>query len=363
VSPLTSRGSLAAIGENLTDTAIQRGRRPKTLPPVAITDRDLRVLGWLEHHRFASTQMLATLFWGRLGSAARDRLKLLHDAGFLDKLRPYGAGGGSSEWIYSLTPRGWQALSDRDQARATRLRFGEVNDLAYVSHDLQLDALLLELFVREHPGTGPLIERLRFQWHGPELGRVERDGGPMPRRPSPAALLPEGHGISRANSLPGILEPDATLLGASPKSGRPVTVMIEYDRTQRPSKQRDRWRRYDRFLTETWREGRFADHHAAPLVLYLLPRTKLLPAFLKEADKHLTAWTGPANGHPSLGRYPGRDHLLFTSRERLLAADWTMECVPAQPADVRGTQTVHPRVVNMPLPRVFASSLPVQAAA
>jgi hypothetical protein len=57
-----------------------------------------------------------------------------------------------------------------------------------------------------------------------------------------------------------------------------------------PSQKRDRWRRYDRFLTDTWRDSRFGDHHSTPLVIYVLAYTQLIPTFLNAADKHLTAW-------------------------------------------------------------------------
>jgi hypothetical protein len=354
---------ISQVGERLTDATIQRGRRPAIPPPYALTDRDLRIFAWLEHHRFASTSMLATLFWANRGSAAHERLKLLHDAGFLDKFRPRTVGGGSTEWIYRLTARGWQVLADRWRAALPRLPFGEVNDLSYVGHDLELDATLVEIFDAAYAGSAPLIDRLPLDWHGPELGRIERDGGRPQARPGRAARLPAGQFVATANSLPGVLEPDATLIGKHVASGLPVAVLIEYDRTRRPAKQRDRWRRYDRFLTETWREGRFADHHCAPVVLYVVPATKQIPAFLREADKHLTGWIGSRIGSPGSGTYPGRDGVLFTSRERLLCRDWTVDAVPAHPADVRGTPKVHARTVHAPVPRLFGGRLPAQAAA
>jgi hypothetical protein len=347
---------LIDAGIGLTEAVIEWGKRPATPPRVALTDRDLAIFVWLEQHRFATAQMLAALFFDARWSAVMRRLKLLHDIGYLDKFRPTVARtAGSAKWIFCLTQRGWLALCDAGLSATGRLPFGELTDLAYVSHDLQLDALLLSIAMRELPGSGPLTNRLPFQILGPDIARVPRDGGPRPDTTSAAAALPEGHIVARGDSSAGLLEPDATLLGTHVQSGLPFAVMIEYDRTLRPSKQRDRWRRYDRFLAETWREGRFADYHSAPLVVYLLPRTKLLPTFLKEADKHLTAWIGPTNSHPSRGSYPGRDFLLFTSRERLLDGDWTMECLPAQPAGIRGTATVHSRPVHVPLMRLFAT--------
>lgn len=354
---------LASVGDGLTEAAIQWGRRPPEPPPVSLTPRDLAMFGWLEQHRFATSGMLSALFFHQHSHPVRRRLKLLHDAGYLDKFRPNRGRGGSSEWIYRLTQRGWHVLCDHGCSVSGRLPFGELTDLAYVGHDLQLDSLLISIARRAFPGHGPLLERLPFEWHGADLGRVERGGGPPSERLGTAARLPEGHVTAAAGSIPGVLEPDATLLGPHAVSGLPIAVLFEYDRTRRPAKQRDRWRRYDRFLTETWRDSRFGDHHCAPLVIYLLPHTKLIPTFLEEADKHLTAWVGPRQGAPQQGTYPGRDLIMFTSRERLLGGDFTMDCVPAHPADVRGTKTVHARTEPVPFLTLFGGNVSAAALA
>lgn len=346
--------TLAAAGDRLTEDAIQWGRRPADPAPVSLTDRDVAIFAWLEQHRFATTGMLAELFFGRRTYPVRRRLKLLHDAGYLDKLRPNRGRGGTTDWIYRLTQRGWDVLCDRGYSATGRLPFGELTDLAYVAHDLQVDAMLLTLMARAFPGAGPLIDRLPFQWQGDDLGRIARGGGPRSPTVSPAARVAEGYVIATADSIPGVLEPDATLLGRHPASGLPVAVLIEYDRTQRPAKQRDRWRRYDRFLTQTWRDSRFAEHHGPPLVIYVVASTKRIAAFVQEADKHLTAWIGPHDGAPEDGSYPGRELLVFTSRERLLAGDFTMDGVPAYPAKVRSSNTVHPRRQAMPFLSLFA---------
>lgn len=352
---------LAHDGDGLTEGAILWGRRPATPARVALTQRDLRIFAWLEQHRFATSGVIAALFWGRHGTPVQERLKLLHDAGYLDKFRPRQPTG-SSKWIYRLTQLGWDVVCDHGLSATGRLPFGELTDLAYVSHDLQLDAMLISMMRHAFPGDGPLIERLPFEWQGPDLGRVPADGGP-PAPMGAAARLPEGHIAAEGASIPGVLEPDATLLGRHTASGLPVAVMIEYDRTRRPAKQRDRWRRYDRFLSVTWRDSRFADHHAAPIVLYLVGATKQIRGFVREADKHLTGWVGPRMGSGLQGVYPGRDLILFTSRERLLAGDWTVDCVPAHPPELRGTKAVHERTQQAPFLRLFATAAATQAIA
>jgi Replication-relaxation len=77
-------------------------------------DRDLRVLRFVHDFGYVSTSTLAAMFWGRYGSAVRERLKLLHDIGLLDKLRPrVGRTTGAPEWVYRLTLLGWRVLRDQ----------------------------------------------------------------------------------------------------------------------------------------------------------------------------------------------------------------------------------------------------------
>jgi hypothetical protein len=104
--PLAERIATAGVG--LGALGIQWGRRPAAHRPCQVTERDVRLLAFLHDFNFATTTTLAALFWGRLGTAAHERLKLLHDVGFLDRLRPrVSRTQGSCEWIYRLTALGW----------------------------------------------------------------------------------------------------------------------------------------------------------------------------------------------------------------------------------------------------------------
>jgi hypothetical protein len=79
---------LGDAGVDLGVMGIQWGRRPERPPACSVTDRDLRLLRFVHDFGCVSTSTLAAMFWGRYGSAVRERLKLLHDIGLLDKLRP-----------------------------------------------------------------------------------------------------------------------------------------------------------------------------------------------------------------------------------------------------------------------------------
>ena len=88
--PVSTWGSWASGGaDGLNDCAC------------SVTDRDLRLLRFVHDFGYVSTSTLAAMFWGRYGSAVRERLKLLHDVGLLDKLRPRaGRTMGAPEWVY-----------------------------------------------------------------------------------------------------------------------------------------------------------------------------------------------------------------------------------------------------------------------
>jgi hypothetical protein len=64
---------LGAAGVDLGAMGIQWGKRPDELPAWSVTARDLRLLRFLHDFGYATTSTLAALFWGRYGSAVRER--------------------------------------------------------------------------------------------------------------------------------------------------------------------------------------------------------------------------------------------------------------------------------------------------
>jgi hypothetical protein len=64
---------------------------------------------------------------------------------------------------------------------------------------------------------------------------------------SPASDL-AGRRVRLGRAHPGILKPDATMIGVD-RHGNRTAVMFGFVRTRRPSKQAERLQRYDWFLT------------------------------------------------------------------------------------------------------------------
>lgn len=115
--PVDERMLRAGVG--LSAGTIQWGRQRESPTPVALTVRDLRLMALLHDTNYLSASQLTMLGWGSAERAAQERLKRLHDAGYLDRFRPLVARG-TSEWNYRLTQIGWNALVAHDAAADTR---------------------------------------------------------------------------------------------------------------------------------------------------------------------------------------------------------------------------------------------------
>lgn len=355
--PGTAGVGLGAVG-------IQWGRRPAVPPPCRLTRRDLRLLGFLHDFGYATTRILAALFWGRMGTATHERLKLLHDAGMVDKLRPrVGRDDGSHEWIYRLTALGWRTILDAGMAAdGEDYAPAELTSIAYVEHDVQVAGLVTALAgraARAAGSEGALIDAGPFQMLGPRSGMVDPRREVRADDASAASDLGERLVHTEA-SAPGVLKPDATLVGIT-DSGERTAVMVEYDRTRRASKQLTRLRRYDHFLTAGWRESRYAALDVEPALFVVCSDERQLPTFVRAADHELTAWIGRPQADRRNGEHIGREQVGFTTRERLLAGDSRLLQVPSLPPPIRrgwstGDVTVVQRETSLSLDALFVAA-------
>jgi hypothetical protein len=355
---------LGTAGVGLGAFGIQWGRRPAVPPPCRLTRRDLRLLAFLHDFGYATTRILAALFWGRMGTATHERLKLLHDAEMVDKLRPrVGRDDGSHEWIYRLTALGWRTILDAGMAAdGEDYAPAELTSIAYVEHDLQVVGLVAALASRAARAAGregALIDAAPFRMLGPRSGTVD------PRREvraddASAACDLGARLIHPEGSVPGVLKPDATLLGVT-EGGDRTAVMLEYDRTRRASKQLTRLRRYDHFLTAGWRESRFAVLDVEPALFVVCSDERQLPTFVRTADHELRAWIGRPQVDRRNGEHIGREQVGFTTRDRLLAGDSRLLQVPLLPPPIRrggstGDVAAVPRETRLPLDALFVAA-------
>ena len=179
---------------------------------------------------------------------------------------------------------------------------------------------------------GGLIDRMPFTWKGPRSGRIDTDTTEEFER-SAGRRATAGDAPARRRQpsrLPGARR------HAHRRSGDDLwAVLIEYDRTERPHKQIDRLRRYDHWLLDGWREGHFATHSIPPSVIFLTARERPLRRLIETADQTFSAWHGREDAGPREGTHPARERVVFTSRERVLAGDWTILRTPSLPPELR----------------------------
>lgn len=347
---------LGDAGVDLGVMGIQWGRRPERPPACSVTDRDLRLLRFVHDFGYVSTSTLAAMFWGRYGSAVRERLKLLHDIGLLDKLRPrVGRTTGAPEWIYRLTLLGWRVLRDLGEpADAEAFRPAKLTSIAYAEHDVQVAALMAQIAARaaEFVGrTGPLIDAAPFELLGPRAGTID----PRVERRAPDASAASdlaGRRVHLSRAHPGVLKPDATMIGVD-RQGNHTAVMFEFDRTRRPSKQTERLQRYDWFLTLGWRKSRYACLHIEPAVLVVCTCPSDIDRFATCASDQLgAALTDPGS---SQHNFIGRAQIGFTTTARLLS-EATISQVTPEPAGPRGNASL--RSVPLKLGHLFREHTP-----
>jgi predicted transcriptional regulator len=177
---VTVRRSLAeraaVSGQGLSLASVQFGRRGGAAPTMCLTERDLRLMVQLLDVNYLTTSQLVILGWGasRL-RAAQKRLKLLHDAGYLDRFRPLRKEG-SAEWIYRLSRQGWKELVAQEMTNgSTRFKQAAFTSIAYTEHDVQLSSLVLQIAVEAGGSASEgLIDMMPFHWRGPRSALSSR---------------------------------------------------------------------------------------------------------------------------------------------------------------------------------------------
>ncbi len=349
------RQRMMLSGDGLSAGTVQWGRREHPARAIGLTERDLRLMALIHDVNYLSSSQLVILGWGSGERAGQKRLKRLHDSGYLDRFRPIPEIG-SAEWNYRLSTLGWGALAEQGRVPSgDAYTPAAITSISYTEHDLQLAALVLQIAQAAVPElTGGLIDRMPFRWLGPRNGRIEaREDEEF--ECSQAARVPKGTRLHSEDSRAGYLEPDATLIGEAGDDR--WAVLIEYDRTERPHKQIDRLRRYDYWLLDGWRQSHFATHSISPSVIFLTARERPLRRLIETADQTFAAWYGHEHAGPREGTHPARQRVVFTSRERILAGDWTMERTPSLPASLReDSTTCSPRSLEYNLPSLFAAN-------
>ena len=307
---------------------IARGRRHAPTDHPEPQQRDLEILRDLWRYRYLTTRMIAEKWWpGCHLTRAQVRLRRLHDAGWVDRLRPR-LNRGSHEWIYHLARPGFglgqRYLRDRDDPyipREAKWHQRDAIDLDYVWHDLEVNQ-----WMRAY---AELLGDQLEDWLGPAEARthVASRFDPTLRRhraPTTDQLAPSRGWVRDLRSGEDVrpVFPDAAAV-LQPDDGRlPAEVLVEYDRTGRATKNIEKLRRYDTLLCCGWkavdRLRRQAPRAAVQpsLVIVFVCQPGTLESFIRVADAEVAGALG-FYVRPGHQVHPGREAILFCEAKDL----------------------------------------------
>jgi len=288
--------------------------------------------------------------------------------------------GGRPPLLYAVTDRGRHVLRiqhTKANARAavpehiapsTKLpNKGQAQDgRQAVPHALGVQLLLAAL--RRYGGTAV---NLTWLTPGMKAGKLYvSDVHRKDNRVQMADLLPPGRqGLAVLNDVvgaAGTIVPDVSVQLAGDLAGetRSVDMLVELDRTNRPSYNEEKFIAYDHFLAG-WclRLERFGprQRNARPLVVFVCETEKAARALLDRADALMNVGIGLSGHDPETYQYFGRSHTAFTCLHWILSGQPYALTMPALPRVVRGQDMAWEPTVCALLPEAWWPRAPTSA--
>jgi hypothetical protein len=345
---------LVAVDE-ATRVSWPRHTERRALTPEAI---DLEIIAWLADVRFAlATQVHRRFFADRSYSTTQRRLRRMTQAGWVQRFQFFRESGASSALVYLVTddgiavargavgPRGpylnprreWSAPSTEDQA------------MRRARHDLHVNAWVLAA----QAVLGDAVRSVRGP-RGSHVAPPARTVGGEKIAYGPADLrLPGGrtpNGFLRTDlhrrrvevERFRALEPDATIEMRVRRGDYRwhTDVFVELDRTFKPSKNIDKFERYDHMLSG-WlsHKDRYAKYLAdPPLVVFICRDESNAKEFCRAADAVVTAAQAYGGEYPAEWPYPGRERMFFVAERDAHHGRLTGYVLPPLPPEVRVVQ-------------------------
>jgi hypothetical protein len=316
---------------------------------------DLELLGWLTELRFA----LATQIHRRFGapksySTTQRRLRRLSQAGWVQRFQFFRETGASSALAYLVTADGIAVVKDAigphgpylDPRRQWSAPSTDDPAMRGARHDLHVNAWVLALQAQ----LGPAVHRIRGprnSYVAPPVhsrhGQREAVGPEQLRLPGGRAahgfLRTDRHRRRVAVEQFGAIDPDATVELRLPDRPQAAVIdlFVELDRTFRPSKNIDKFERYDHMISG-WQalKDRYAKHcTAAPLVVFVCRDADNAREFCRAADRVVTAAHAYGGEYPNEWTYPARDRMFFAAEADVHEERAHAYALPALPPDVR----------------------------
>jgi hypothetical protein len=313
--------------------------------------RDLEVVRALWRHEVLLLSQIWHEWWpDRDIRAPQARLVRLVKAGWLDRFR-LRTPKGRHEAGYVLLRAGFTAGKDHqgpDGAyipREAKWEERQVADFRTLEHRLQTNAWVL-CFRR-------LVGEQVVDWRGEREGRLE-----PPTKVEDGRRVRIGAGDLRLERYQRVRDlqaaefgrvwPDATVTMDMPKSGRRFDLMLELDRTTKPTRNFDKFHRYDALLTGWWRTvERYRTMREGPAVIFVCVDEVTVANFMRAADRQVTGRVAQPGTAERTWPYPGRERMLFVAERDVHEGNLRAWKLPAKPTATGGTEP-EPREVRLP---------------
>lgn len=314
--------------------------------------RDLEIVKGLWRHEVLLLSQIWQEWWAdRDIRAAQARLVRLVKAGWLSRFR-LRVRKGRHEAGYVLLRAGFMAGRNHHGPggpyipREAKWEERSVADYRTLEHRLQTNAWVL-CFRR-------LVKDHAVDWRGENEGRLE-----------PPTKLEDGRRVRigaedlrvdryrRVRDLQsehfGRVWPDATVAMDMPHAGRRFDLMFELDRTAKPTKNFDKFHRYDALVTGWWRAvERYRKMGEGPAVVFICTDEETVAGFMRAADREVTGRLAQPGTSERTWPYPGRERMLFVAELDVHEGNMRAWKLPAKPTDVRGGAEFEPREVRLP---------------
>jgi hypothetical protein len=304
--------------------------------------RDLEIIRALWRYRFLLTSQIKREWWpGKSLYAAQRRLLRMTAAGWVTRFRPR-LSKGRHEWVYQLDLKGFDlgkrcwGLDGPYIEAETKWRPRRVTEYSVVEHDLQANAWAMAY--RE------LVGDQVIDWLGPDQGRIEVPTiyEPHKRRFRPIDTEDARYEDDRYRRPRDLrlehfapVVPDATLTIYSKASANELDLLVELDRTRRPTKNQYKFHRYDAFLTAWYQMTDRYRHFRMPWVVFVCPGKEDAMNLMRTADREVTGRLARPGTRPETWRAPARERMLFAAEQDAhdgLPLAWML---PRQPPEYR----------------------------
>lgn len=284
-------------------------------PPLPRKD-DIEVLAALNQLRFLTANQIGRRFMpGRAVRSVQHRLTQMFRVGWVRRCEIATRKRGHSQRVYALDEPGYELLLTHrgrtELARAVdpeaKWRTQAVQDPRLVLHDLHVNAWLFAL-------ESLLAPNVLRGWRGPRAARLDVPGERVRGQwvPLTPETLPLGSGQHLADLQLDefqLVRPDLALeldlsLG---DERRRVDLLVELDRSGRPSSNYEKFRRYDALLNG-WAMAlpRYRSLGEPPVVVFVVEDDEKALQFLRAADRIMTGrigkWGVPEATWPAYGR-------------------------------------------------------------